>query len=107
MSRGLGVHVMISSRVVIYLPKRPACPHAFPPAHPHETHRLCVFFSVIFILVLFYFILFHLLIYLLLLFLVLVFFCFFSVLFLLIEYCKGGVPIRQFKHVSGLLTSIY
>jgi hypothetical protein len=44
---------------VIYLPKMPACPHAFPPAHPHETHHVCVFFlrdiyfGFIFILVFF------------------------------------------------------
>ena len=93
---------------VIYLPKMPACPHAFPPAHPHETHHVCVFFlrdiyfGFIFILVFFY-----LLIYFYLFFESLHFFCLFSVLFLLIEYLKGGVPIRQFIHASGLLTSIY
>ena len=54
------MYVRISSRVVIYLPKMPACPHAFPPAHPHETHHVCVFFlrdiyfGFIFILVFFY-----------------------------------------------------
>jgi hypothetical protein len=56
------MYVRISSRVVIYLPKMPACPHAFPPAHPHETHEVCVFFlrDIYFgsILFLFYFILF-------------------------------------------------
>ncbi len=38
------MYVRISRRVVIYLPKIPACPHAFPPAHPHETHHVCVIF---------------------------------------------------------------
>ena len=38
------MYVRISSRVVIYLPQMPVCPHAFPPAHPHETHHVCVFF---------------------------------------------------------------
>jgi hypothetical protein len=59
------------------------------------------FFSVIFILVLFgiYFILFAYLF----IFSFLSFFpCLFSVLFLLIKYCKGGVPISQFIHASGI-----
>jgi hypothetical protein len=67
---------------------------------PHIlTNPSLYFFFVIFF--------FYLFIYLLILFLVLIFFCLFSVLFLLIAYCNRGVPIRQFIHASGLLTSIY
>ena len=39
----------------------PACPHAFPHAHPHKTHNVCVFFlhdvyfGFVFIFILFYF----------------------------------------------------
>jgi hypothetical protein len=86
------------------------CPLARMPSLPHilttPITSVC-FFSVIFNLVLFYFY-FILFTYLFLFsFFSPYFSCLFSVLFLLIEYCKGGVPIRQFIHASGLLTSIY
>jgi hypothetical protein len=91
------------------------CPLARMPSLPHILTKpitFVCFFSVIFILVsflylfCFIYLLIYLFIYLVLAF-VCCFFCLFSILFLLIEYCKGGVPIRQFIHASGLLTSIY
>ena len=97
--------VRICSRVVIYLPKMPACTHVSPRAHPHEP--ITFIFSPIFILVFFYFILVLYSFIMIFTFFSPCFFCLVSVWFLLIGYCKRGVPIRQFIHASGLLTSIY